>query len=335
MSPASSAAVAAAPLSDRFEPVACPLCRADDWTPEIELDEDFEYRGILDDALTLGRFRIVRCRRCSLVYLNPRPSLEQVLRYYPDEYCCFEELPPKSRLIGLFYRVLVRLEARELLPGLPPDGVLLDFGCGTGHWLVALRPFAAPGQRLVGIDASERAIARLRGAGVEAHVGDDSVLERVLGPESVDRIYLNHVIEHVPDPVETLRRLAGVLKPGGRIHGATPNIDAWDRRLFGRDWVGGWHVPRHFVHLERATLARLVSEAGFELVSVASSLEAASHWAMALQTRLARRSGWRPRPGQLRMRGYPLILGLAMGVTALQLATSRTSVMTFVLSRPD
>ncbi len=325
--------VAAVPYSAGFESVACSLCGANDFSPLICLEEDFEYLGILEDAKSRGEFRIVRCNQCSLVYLNPRPSLEQVLHYYPKEYCCFAELPPKSPLIAVFYRVLVRLKARELFPHLPADGVLLDFGCGTGHWLTSLRPLAGPEQRFIGIDASEVAIRELRDSGIEAYCGDDETLLEAVEPESVDLILLNHVLEHVPEPVETLRRLGRVLKPGGRIHAATPNIDAWDRRWFGKHWVGGWHVPRHFTHFDRATVARCASEAGFEISELRSSLEAASHWAMALQTALARRIGWHPSPGKLRMGIYPLILAASMGIAIVQSLVSRTSVMTFVLRK--
>lgn len=323
----------AAPFTDSFSEVPCDLCGADDYVTVASLDADYEYKGIIDDRYALGSFRVVRCRRCSLVYLNPRPSLEQVLHYYPDEYCCFAELPPRSALIKLLYRVLVALKAREVFGSLPKDGVLLDFGCGTGHWLASLSPSAEPTQRFVGIDATPNAVAQLRQQGIEAHVGDDAVLADVFEPNSVDLILLNHVIEHVPDPIETLRRLSAVLKPGAEIHGATPNVEAWDVDFFEDAWVG-WHVPRHFVLFDRHTLERMVREAGLELVSVSSSLEAASHWAMSVHNLWARRIGWTPSSGKLRMAIYPLLLAGAMCVSAFQLVVSQTSVMTFVLRKP-
>ena len=143
----------------------------------------------------------------------------------------------------------------------------------------------------------------------------------------------NHVIEHVPDPCATLRALATVLKPGGAILGATPNAAAWDARLFGANWVG-WHVPRHFAVFDPRTFARLVRDAGLELVSLRSSLEAGSHWAMSLHTAVARRVGWLPRPGRLRARIYPLLVALGVGVAAAQSLVATTSVMSFALRKP-
>ncbi|MEW6270857.1 MAG: class I SAM-dependent methyltransferase [Thermodesulfobacteriota bacterium] len=320
-------------FSDRFHAVRCSSCGADDYRVEIELDEDYEYLGIIDDWYSRGPFRIVRCNRCSLVYLNPQPTLEEVLHYYPDEYCCFAELPPKSPLIKLMYKVLVRLKARELLPRLPDDGIFLDFGCGTGHWLTALEPLAKPTQRFVGIDANEGAIAQLRAAGIEGHVGDDALLAELFEENSVDLILLNHVIEHVPDPKETLRRLAAVLKPGGTIHTTTPNIEAWDRWLFGKHWVGGWHAPRHFTHFDTGSIARLAADAGLEVARLKTSVEAASHWALGMQAALGRRIGWHPRRGRSRMRIYPLMLALSMPIAGVQAVVSETSVMTIDLRK--
>ncbi len=58
------------PGPDRRERVACNLCGAD--LPEIL----FEKQG----------YPIVRCTRCGLVYVNPRPAKEELFSRYSDEY---------------------------------------------------------------------------------------------------------------------------------------------------------------------------------------------------------------------------------------------------------
>ena len=126
------------------------------------------------------------------------------------------------------------------------------------------------------------------------------------------------------------RALERVYEPA---EGATPNVDAWDARVFGSDWIG-WHVPRHFVLFDHETFAELAKQAGLELVELKSSLEAASHWAMSWHNRLARRLGWTPSSGHLRMASYPLFLAVGMAVTVFQALVSKTSVMTFVLKKP-
>jgi SAM-dependent methyltransferase len=324
----------APPVHEGFRLVPCNHCGADDCETVVTLDKDYEYVGIIDDERALREFRIVRCRHCGLVYLNPQPTQEEVMHYYPaGAYCCFAQLPPENALMALLYRLMVFLRRRALMPLLPEDGVMLDFGCGTGHWLVALKQRARPGQRFIGIDASEGAIDKLRSQGIEAYVGDDQVLEDELAENSVDVILLTHVIEHVPDPKRTLRRLARVLKPGGVIHGVTPNVDAWDVRRYGKYW-GGWHAPRHFILFDDVLFRRYAEESGLVVEKLSWDMEGASHWAVSMHTKLAERRGFRPSADKWRMGIYPLFLLASMPIAIVQKLVSKTSVMSFVLRKP-
>ena len=315
-------------------PVNCNYCGADDYEVVANVSADHEYVGVLDDAYAMRPFRFVRCRGCGLTYLNPRPDDEEILKYYPPEYGCFAQCPPKGIMMRALYRVMVALKRRELLPRLPQDGVLLDFGCGNGHWLASLKPFAGPKQRLIGIDPCREPIEALRAKGVEAYVGGEDNLLELIEPESVDLILFNHVIEHVPDPKRTLRRLAEVLKPGGEIRGVTPNVDAWDRRLMGA-WWAGWHAPRHFILFDREMLERYAAQADLKLIATRYELEGANHWSVSWHNWLARKLNWRASTGHYRMPIYPLLLLPALGLGGLQKVFSKTSVIGFVMRKAD
>ena len=322
------------PLHDGFQLVNCNNCGADDATTVVEIDKDYEYDGIIEDKYAQRNFTMVRCNQCNLVYINPQPTQAEVMHYYPaGQYCCFAQLPPKNALMSILYRMMVFMKRRALMPSMPDDGVLLDFGCGTGHWLVALKKGSKPGQRFIGIDASPGAIDQLKSAGIEAHVGDDQVLVDTIPENSVDVILLTHVIEHVPDPKQTLRRLMRVLKPGGVIHGVTPNVDAWDVRRYGKFW-GGWHAPRHFILFDDILLKKYVAESGLECTDLVWDMEGASHWAVSMHTKLAEKRGFRPSPDKWRMGIYPLFLLISMPIGIIQKLVSKTSVMSFVLRKP-
>jgi len=313
--------------------VPCNYCGSDDFDVVATVTADHEYVGVLDDEYAFRPFRFVRCRNCGLTYLNPRPDETEILKYYPPEYGCFAQCPPPGAMMRVLYQVLVRLKRREWLSRLPDDGVLLDFGCGNGHWLAALKPHAAAGQKLIGVDPCEEPIAELRAQGVEGHVGTDAELLEIVGPESVDLILFNHVIEHVPDPRRTLTALARVLKPGGEIRGVTPNVDALDRRLL-KDWWAGWHAPRHFVLFDREMLEKYAIDAGLELVETNYELEGANHWSVSWHSWLARKMNWRAATGRYRMRIYPLLLIPALALGSLQKIFGKTSVIGFVMRKP-
>ena len=86
---------------------------------------------------------------------------------------------------------------------------------------------------------------------------------RTSSPDSFDLIRMGHVIEHVRDPLATLRRAWELLKPGGTLFGETPNIDCWDFELFGRYW-GALHFPRHIALFSPETISEACERAGFD-----------------------------------------------------------------------
>ena len=91
----------------RLVDVACCICGVDDSEP-IAVGEDFEYRTSSDT------FQAVRCQRCGLVYLDPRPAVSEFDRIYPPSYHAFDF---SAERFGLVYQVRRRLEARRLLSG--------------------------------------------------------------------------------------------------------------------------------------------------------------------------------------------------------------------------
>jgi 2-polyprenyl-3-methyl-5-hydroxy-6-metoxy-1,4-benzoquinol methylase len=80
--------------------------------------------------------------------------------------------------------------------------------------------------------------------------------------EQFDVVSMNHVIEHVPDPIALLQECKRVLKPGGRLVVATPNIQSYGHQVFKQFW---YHLdpPRHLHLFTSQTLLNSVQRAGF------------------------------------------------------------------------
>ena len=114
---------------------------------------------------------------------------------------------------------------------------------------------------------------------------------------------MNHVIEHVLDPVGMLAECCRVLKPGGKLVVVTPNIWSLGRRLFGEHWRG-WEVPRHLFLFSPKSLRTCAERAGFVVQNLRTTSKGARFiWAA---NRLIQRDGKLPggspqRPG-LRVR---------------------------------
>src|SRR5574341_934712 len=105
---------------------ACPGCGAGGAETVLADARDYEY-GVP------GAFRFARCRDCSLVFLSPRPTLPEIVSYYPAEYHAYQR--PTSRLFRLLDRLQYGPRVRRYRRLLPATGRVLDVGCGDGSLL--------------------------------------------------------------------------------------------------------------------------------------------------------------------------------------------------------
>jgi SAM-dependent methyltransferase len=239
--------------AESLESVSCDLCGADDTAPVRQLrDRMF--------AATDEVFQLVRCRRCGLLYLNPRPPVSDIARYYRDDYAPFARRGLSARVKSLTFE----REVAGLWPLLAPPGRVIDVGCATGELLRAVRDRGNP--NVLGIEPSHGAatIARQRWR-LDVIVGTLEAAQLPSG--SVDTALMSHTAEHLPSPSETFAELHRVLKPGGAIALWVPNAASFAARMLGEWWIG-YDAPRHFYTYTPATLSRLLAQHGFAVRSI-------------------------------------------------------------------
>jgi SAM-dependent methyltransferase len=273
-----------------------------------------------------GLFDWLRCVRCGLVRLAPAPEPERLARAYPPHYHAFAS--PRSRLTRWLIDRSRRRLAKTISSLLPPRGRVLDIGCSTGELLVAI---GRHGEfELAGIESSPAAAQTARSRGIDVLAGDCEAVE--IPPASTDLVLLQHVLEHVYDPIAMLRRIHACLRPGGRVIGELPNVASLDAWLFGRYWGGG-HAPRHLWHFTPATLARALEVCGFRDARLRSALHT-GHWALSIQNFLRRSRTTCDDLTSGRAWYYPLFLLATIPVNALQMPFGATGVMRFEARRP-
>jgi len=208
-------------------------------------------------------YTLQQCRGCGLVYLSPRPDTpEELAEIYPPTYESY--MGERQRFLVWMRRIAWRPEVREIVSRTNADSAILELGSATGEFLAELRRYGRT--RLLGLELSAEAarIARAR-HGLDVRAGQ---LDEVsLPPASFDVVLMRHVLEHLPDPRETLTRIAHLLRPGGYCIFTIPNIDSHTARIFGRDWYG-YQFPRHFFLFPQPALVALLERSGLRIEKV-------------------------------------------------------------------
>lgn len=308
------------PVEDLEEVGACAACGS-------------TARGVLYEGLTdrlfrcaPGRWAIWRCGDCGSASLDPRPSEQSIVRAYEEYFTHHRDelsehpggaraalvngylngrfgtrLDPASALgrvlVPLFplRRVKVAREVRNL--PLPRIGAtLLDVGCGDGSFLEAA---GRAGWSARGVEIDPHAVDECRESGLDVTL--DTIESVDLPRESLDAVTFQHVLEHLHDPRAALVRARELLRPGGLLWLATPNLDSAGHARFGAEWLG-LEVPRHLVVFTRRALERLVVDAGFEVVARPTGCHTAwiHGWTVALASRRSRLDPLRTRLSDLR-----------------------------------
>jgi SAM-dependent methyltransferase len=95
--------------------------------------------------------------------------------------------------------------------------------------------------------------------GLEVYQGD---LTQLSLDQQFDVVALNHILEHVADPVAQVQAARAVIREHGLLYVGVPNHRSFDARRQGLEWEG-WALPWHFYHYTPTTVRRLLEQCGF------------------------------------------------------------------------
>src|SRR6185436_3577595 len=202
------------------------------------------------------------CRRCGLVWSNPRPGEEEVRRYYSREYRLDYkgQATPSLRHTARSARGALN-RYRSLAPFLKPGDRILDAGAGGGEVVYVLR---RKGFDARGLEPDEQ-YARYAREQLSVPV-DTGFVQDVAFPEgSFDVITMYHALEHVEDPSRILQTIGTWLTENGLLLVEVPNVEASCVAPNNR-----FHFA-HFYNFNRETLEALGRKAGFTPVETAMS----------------------------------------------------------------
>jgi SAM-dependent methyltransferase len=229
---------------------ACPLCLGNQYQ-HLYTTRDRHY-GIQ------GWFSIARCRRCSLVFLNPMPDETTLAGMYPETYYSYQDFFKKPSALKELVRKLLLIRIGTKDPAFPAPGRMLDIGCGSGNFLYTMRE---RGWETYGVELNAQAAALGKEcAGLEIFPGN--LLDAHFPSAHFDYIRANHSFEHIANPNEVLREIHRILKPSGKLMIGVPNIDGLNAKLFRTYW---WYLgaPVHTFNYSVKTLSQMLQKHQF------------------------------------------------------------------------
>jgi len=217
----------------------CPLCGSSSFTPLARHDR------YLMGITTVG------CNQCGLVQTNPRPNLRALNDFYRFEYRRFYQgmrKPNQAYIAALHKDVRLQYTADYFVSELdvPPHAVVLDFGCGEGSLFAAMRKAGLAGE-FYGIELNAEF------GQFASELGNATVFNQIKSPQPVDLLIINHVLEHLLDPVGTLKEVAELLSPSGRIYIDVPDVEEYAS-------INDLHLA-HLLHFSARTLRQVASAA--------------------------------------------------------------------------
>jgi 2-polyprenyl-3-methyl-5-hydroxy-6-metoxy-1,4-benzoquinol methylase len=243
-----------------LEQAACPLCGAVQQERYLHARDYFFHLA--------GEYWLVRCAACRMLYQSPRPMRASIGRFYPDGYGSYagaqQGLAARPGIRGALIRRALRRRCLMIDHAVTAAGTrrLLDIGCASGLFLEAMQRWTDWQVEGVELHApSARAVAERLGITVFAGSFEQARYEAA----SFEAVTLWDVLEHLHDPLASLREVRRILRPGGVLCVRVPNAASYVAKIGGRYW-SGYDLPRHMVAFTPRTLGRMLRAAGFEEV---------------------------------------------------------------------
>lgn len=206
-----------------------------------------------DEIIKTESWSIIKCINCGLAKTKNFSKLNYKKYHRDEDYEKFES----------HFRNIFRKRYNIISEFRNKPGKILDIGASTG---TLLSIFKKNGWEVWGIEPSGSS----KGAKEKGIKVINSTLERAKLPKDYfDVIVMNHVLEHMDNPLTALKKLKPSIKESGILFIDVPNFDSLPSKVLKQNWP--LLIPQeHIHHFTRKTISELLSRAGYRVVHTES-----------------------------------------------------------------
>lgn len=216
-------------------------------------------------------FNIVRCNKCSLLYVNPRLSQQELIKIYDKGYFTNKEISREGKVFGYwnYYEDRANLKKdflrkiNDILNFKSEGSNLLDIGCGEGDFIAQA---GKKGLKSVGIEINQSAIdSGMKKYNIQIYKSD---IENFDTKYRYDIITIYDTIEHLRNPDSCIKRSHDLLKNNGIIVIVTPDSGSVIAKILGRGWEEFQRVREHIYFFSAKTLTRMLRKNNFKVIQI-------------------------------------------------------------------
>lgn len=216
-------------------------------------------------------FQIVKCQTCGLVQVNPQPSMEEVAKYYSDDYFTkrtdrgydnYYSDKIRSEIERVFRLNLEDLDFFKWAKTLSKTKRTIDIGCAAGYFVNYMK---TQGWKAEGIEIAEGPVRFAKEVLQLPITKADFLNWDNEAKEKFELITLWASIEHLHKPKETLEKIYSHLEPGGRMILSTCRYGIL-ARITGINWRY-MNVPEHLYYYSLKGIIKECERVGFKKIS--------------------------------------------------------------------
>ena len=209
--------------------------------------------------LKMNSYPIIKCKKCGLVYIDYKFTREELESFYTLENYPYLEGDMRAMEQRSFLQAKSEL---NVIRKYVKKGKLLDVGCAVGFFLKIAKEH---GFEPFGVEISSD-LSKLARERYGLNVITGTLENTNFKSDFFDVVTLFSVLEHVPDPLGTLKTINRCIKKEGVLLIKVPNYNRVFFRLnWKKDTIWG---KVHLFYFTPKTITELLKRAGFEILEI-------------------------------------------------------------------